>query len=460
MTHRFSFSVALLLIASLLVLLACGDGEATPTPDSNSTPAVSVPTMVPTQSPTPQPPTPQITTPTPPPSTPNLELTPTPQPATTPPPPPTPAPTPQLSTLDQLKKNAAEFRYEIGSHGGTYTFATISEPLTFNFALSTDTSSSNVLGRLFEGLTETSWLDDKVEPALAESWQVSEDGLTWTFRIRQDVQWHDGQPFTAHDVDFTFNDIIYNPDIDASDRATFHFRSLDENGQWQDSPMTVQALDDYTVECVLPVPFAPFLRYMGTAIFPKHILKQHVDDGSFATTWAINTDPTEIIGTGPFTIETYAPGDRVVFRRNPNYWMQDADGNNLPYLDRIVQIIVPESGDVLDIFLSGESDTHGVLGEELAQLELLQQDGNFTIHKRGPGFGTTFLAFNMNPGQDPDTGQAYLDPHKLRWFTNTKFRQAVAHAVDKDAIIQDVQHGVGYPQWSSVSPSAGDFHNP
>ena len=66
----------------------------------------------------------------------------------------------------------------------------------------------------------------------------------------------------------------------------------------------------------------------------------------------------------------------------------------------------------------------------------------------------------MNPGKDPDTGEPYLAPEKLEWFRNKQFRQAVAHVIDKDTIIDKVQHGQGYPQWSSISPAAGDFHNP
>ena len=466
---RFPWVLALLLIASLLALVACeGDG-------ATATPTVEAPTAEPTRGaapvPLPSTPTPQSATPeprgaTPTPTTPKPTTPPatsTPRPATPTPRAVTPIPEPtdtELSTVDQLKQNAAEFEYEIGHHGGSYRFATISKPLTFNPAIANDASSSGVLSYVFEGLTETSWLDDRVEPALAESWEHSEDGLTWTFHLRQDVRWHDGQPFTAHDVDFTFNRITYNHDIASSDSATFHFRVQDKNGGWQESPMTVRALNDYTVECVLPVPFAPFLRSMGTAIYPKHILEKHVDDGTFESTWDINTNPTEIIGTGPFTIESYLPGERVVFARNPNYWLKDADGNNLPYLDRIEQVIVPELDDELASFLSGESDTHGVLGEELVQLEMLQGDLNFSLHKRGPAFGTTFLAFNMNPGQAPDTGADYLESEKLRWFQNTQFRRAVAHVVDKDTIISEVQHGIGYPQWSSVSPAAGDFHNP
>ncbi len=367
----------------------------------------------------------------------------------------------QSAVVDQMRKNVEEFEYKAGKRGGALTFATISDPLTFNLAISTDASSSGVLGYLFEGLTETSWLTDEVEPALAQSWEHSADGLTWTFYLRRDVQWHDGEPLTAHDVDFTFNRIIYNQDIPASSRPSFNFRFLDEQtGEWQQAPMTVTALDDYTVQCVLPAPFAPFLRSMGTAIYPKHILEPHVDDGTFVDTWGLDTPPAEIIGTGPFTIATYEPGQRVVMQRNPSYWLRDDAGNPLPYLDQVVHLIVPDLDAELALFLSGDSDAYGVRGEDYARLEPMQEEGNFTMHRRGPAFGTTFMGFNMNPGVSPDTGQPYVAPEKLRWFQNLQFRQAVAHTIDKATMVAQVQHGLGYPQWASISPAAGDFHNP
>ena len=363
------------------------------------------------------------------------------------------------ATVEQLVRNADRFEYSTGKRGGALTLATISDPLTFNLAVANDASSSGVLGYLFEGLTEISWLTDEVEPALAESWEHSDDGLTWTFNLRRDVKWHDGQPFTAHDVEFTFNKIIYNDEIPASSRPAFTFRYL-EGGEWTQGEMTVTALDDYTVFCELPVSFAPFLRSMGTAIYPKHILEPYVDDGTFATTWDISTDPAEIIGTGPFTIGLYAPAERVVMKRNPNYWLKDDDGSSLPYLDEVIHIIVPDLETELIKFRAGETDVHGVLGENFAMLEPLQEEENFTIHKRGPNFGTTFLVFNMNAGTNEETGEAYVAAEKLRWFQEKQFRHAVAHSMDKDAIIEDVQHGLGYPQWASISPSAGDFHNP
>ena len=365
------------------------------------------------------------------------------------------------NVVERMRENVEEFEYQGGKQGGVLTIATISDPLTFNLAIATDASSSGVLGYLFEGLTETSWLTDEVEPALAQSWERSEDGLTWVFHLRRDVRWHDGEPLTAHDVDFTFNRIIYNQDIPASAHPAFNFRFLDEeSGEWREAPMTVTALDDYTVQCVLPVSFAPFLRSMGTAIYPKHVLEPHVDDGTFNDTWNIDTDPAKIIGAGPFTIASYQPGQRVVMQRNPDYWLRDDAGNRLPYLDRIVHLIVPDLEAELALFLSGDSDAHGVQGEEYARLEPLQEEGNFTIHRRGPAFGTTFMGFNMNPGSAPDTGEPYVAQEKLRWFQNVQFRQAVAHSIDKQRIIEEVQHGLAYSQWASISPAAGDFHNP
>ena len=362
-------------------------------------------------------------------------------------------PADRAATLSRLMQNAEEFEYAVGKHGGALTVATTSGPLTFNLALSNDASSNAVLGYLFEGLTQTSWLTDRVEPSLAESWEHSDDGLTWTFHLRDDVRWHDGTPFTAHDVDFTFNRIIYNDDFRAYARDTF-------TSAWQERRMTVTALDDQTVQFVLPAPFAPFLRAMGTSIYPKHILEPRVDDGTFADTWNISADPTTVIGTGPFTIASYQPGQRVVLNRNPDYWLKDAAGNSLPYLDQIVRVIVPNADDALTLFRTGQTDIYGVRGQEFEELAALRQDENFSIHRQGPGFGTTFLTFNMNPGVNPGTGEPYVAPEKLNWFQNRQFRRAVAHVIDKETIISEVQHGLGYPQWSSISPAAGDFHNP
>ena len=366
-----------------------------------------------------------------------------------------------LGLVHRLKQNAAEFRYEVGKPGGTLTYSTISGPKTFNLAISTETSSSEILGYVFEGLVETSWLTAEVEPSLAERWESSEDGLVWTFFLRKDVKWADGAPFSADDVIFTFSKIIYNDDIPASARPGLTIRYLDAATRtWKKGQVKAEKIDPHTVSFTLPVPFAPFLRSMETSIYPKHILERHVDDGTFTSTWDVGTDPGDIIGTGPFAIERYDLGERIVLKRNPRYWQRDATGNPLPYLDRIIYLVVPNLATSLLKFQAGETDILNVTGEHFPILKPQEAAKNFTLYKRGPNFGTTFLALNMNAGKNPKNEAPFVDPVKLRWFRTLAFRKALAHSIDKDSIIDNVMNGLGYPQWAAVSPAAGDFHNP
>ena len=202
-------------------------------------------------------------------------------------------------------------------HGGELVFSTTSDPKSFNDIIAKETSTTLVTSHIFEGLTTTNAFTTKVEPHLAERWDVSEDGLRWTFYLRKDVLWNDGQPFTADDVVFTFNDLIYNPDIPSSARDIF---TLDGR------EFKVEKIDGYTVTFELLVKFAPFLRGMGQGIMPKHKLKAIVDKGDFNFTWGIDTPPREIVGTGPYMLVRYDPGQRLVFERNPNYWKRAPSG--------------------------------------------------------------------------------------------------------------------------------------
>lgn len=366
-----------------------------------------------------------------------------------------------LGLVDRLKQNAAEFRHETGKPGGTLTYSTISGPKTFNLAISTETSSSEILDYVFEGLVETSWLTAEVEPSLAERWESSEDGLVWTFFLRKDVKWADGAPFSADDVVFTFSKIIYNDDIPASARPGLTIRYLDAATRtWKKGQVKAEKIGPHTVRFTLPVPFAPFLRSMETSIYPRHILERHVDDGTFTSTWDVGTEPADIIGTGPFTIERYDVGERIVLKRNPRYWQRDATGNPLPYLDRVVYLVVPNLATSLLKFQAGETDILNVTGEHFPILKPQEAAKDFTLYKRGPNFGTTFLTLNMNAGKNPKNDAPFVDPVKLGWFRTLAFRKALAHSIDKDSIIDNVMNGLGYPQWAAVSPAAGDFHNP
>lgn len=337
-------------------------------------------------------------------------------------------------------------------YGGSLVEAISLDPKTFNTVVSTDANSGAAVGLLFESLTKEDMETLKVIPNLAQSWDVSTDGLQWTFHLRQDVQWFDGAPLTADDVVFTFNDLIYNPDIPSSSKDI-----LTIDGKI----FKVEKIDAYTVRFTLPVKFAPFLRAMaGEPILPRHCLWKAVRDKKFNFTWGIDTPPSQIIGTGPFMLSEYHPGERLVYKRNPHYWKKSSQGASLPYLDTIIGLIIQDPQAQLLKFIDGEIDDIAVSGVDYPLLKPMEKKKNFIIYEAGPNDGARFVAFNENPRVNPKTHKPYVDPAKLSWFTNLEFRRAVAHAIDRTKIIEIAGNGFGDPQNGPMSPSDGFFYNP
>lgn len=340
---------------------------------------------------------------------------------------------------------------EIGTHGGELVLSTISDPKSFNPIIAKETSTTTITNHIFEGLTRTNGVTTEVEPNLAERWEVDPEGLVWTFYLGKDVKWSDGRPFTADDVVFTFRRLIYNPDIPNSARDIFTIEGKE---------FKVEKVGRFTVRFTLPVKFAPFLRGMGQEILPKHRLEAIVGKGEFNFAWGVDASPDEIVGTGPYTLSKYLSGQRVILERNPHYWRRDRAGNRLPYIDRIIYLIVQSQDVSLLKFQEGTLDTYGLRGSDYPILKPKEKEGNFTIFNTGPAFGTNFLVFNLNSGTNEETKKPFVEPKKLAWFTNLEFRRAVAHAIDRRSIIEIVMNGLGDPQYSSMSPSAGFFYNP
>jgi peptide/nickel transport system substrate-binding protein len=340
---------------------------------------------------------------------------------------------------------------QIGLPGGTLTLATISDPKSFNPIVAKETSTTEITGLIFEGLTRLNGVTLEVQPHLARSWTVSEDGLTWIFHLRDDVIWQDGHKFSADDVVFTFNDLIYNPQIPASARDIFTIE-----GKF----FRVEKIDDYKVKFILPRKFAPFLMGMSQEILPRHVLEESLKEGKFNFTWGLDTPLEQIVGTGPYKLIKYLPGEKVILESNPLYWKKDARGNRLPYIEKIAYLVVQSQDTAFLKFKEGEIDYYGMRGEDYPALKPKEKKGNFTVFNTGPAFGENFLVFNQNPDINPQTGKPFVEPKKLKWFRNKKFRQALAHAIDKASLINIVLNGLGLSQNSSMSPSSGLFYNP
>ena len=334
-------------------------------------------------------------------------------------------------------------------YGGTLVLALTSDPKSFNPILAKETSTTAITGHIFEGLTTVDPFTLKVIPNLAESWESSRDGLTWTFVLREGLCWSDGAPFTAEDVAFTFGDLIFNDDIPNSSRDIFTLAG---------KPIRVEAVDARTVRFILPVKFAPFLRSLSQEILPKHVLADAVRNNKFNFTWGIDTKLSGIVGMGAYLISDYQPGRRVVFKPNPYYWKKGPAGEKLPYIQKIEYVIVPSLDVELLKFLEGSIDAYSMRGMDYPLLKPKEKAKDFTVYDLGPDMGSSFITFNQNPGINARTGKPFVAPHKLAWFKDIRFRRAVAHAVDKKRIIDIVKNGLGYPQDSAESPAVGQFY--
>jgi peptide/nickel transport system substrate-binding protein len=349
-----------------------------------------------------------------------------------------------------LQQAAERFTPVIGTYGGEMVLSMLSEPVSFNPITATDPVTLALLRHQYEGLVRINGVSLKPEPCLASSWEASPDGLDWTFHIRQGVQWSDSATFSAYDVEFTFNSLVFNDSINPNpSRDAFLIKG---------KLPRVKAADSLTVTFTLPSPFAPFLRLMTQEILPGHKYSGLARRSRFASALSIQTPPDSMIGTGPFLLEVFVSSQKAVFRKNPLYWRKDSAGNRLPYLDKLEYTLVLDHGTEKTKMLARELDCFSGTGEDIADFQK-EDGGAYAVLRCGPASGSNFLVFNQNTGKDEKTGRPFVDPVKRTWFRNESFRKAVAFALDRKRIIDTVFCGYGYPQWSPMSPSEGLFYD-
>jgi peptide/nickel transport system substrate-binding protein len=334
--------------------------------------------------------------------------------------------------------------------------STLGDPKTFNAVVSNE--SPTPLSLMYEGLLTENAITGKLEPNLAEKWEISPDKKTVTFTLRENLKWSDGQPLTVDDILFTFRDVYMNPKIPSDTQDVLKI------GKQRLFP-SVRKVSDRQIEFTTPEPFAPFLRVLGLGILPKHALEKTVtqtgSDGNplILSTWGTDTDPREVICNGPYTLESYRATERLIFRRNPHYWRKDAQGNQQPYIERIVWSIVQNRDTELLQFRSGGLDISEPLRpEDFPILKREEKRGGFTVHMGGTRPLTTFMAFNLNQGKR--NGRPLVNPVKSKWFNNVKFRQAVAYAIDREKINNNLYRGLGVLINSTILPISPYYLSP
>ena len=356
-------------------------------------------------------------------------------------------------SVEAVQSSAETFQYSRGVYGGELRLNLGDDPQTFNVVLSTDAVTSGLLDWLYEGLLTRNRVTYKVEPRLAASMPepMDSDGLVWEVQLRDDVTWSDGEPLTADDVVFTMNRIIYNNDIPTSQRYAWQLEDVDpDTGKPIVRQVLVERVNRFRVRYTLPYRWAYFSDSLGQSIYPKHILEPSVDDGRFSSMWDKSVDPREVIGCGMYKLDSYRDGERIIMTRNPTYYRFNQFGDRMPYIDRIVYSIIRGSDLSRDAFKEGRLDMTAVAGKDFKDMFRQQAIEDYTIYRRGPSTATRFLVLNQNPRSDA-TGKPYIPPHKLAWFRDVRFRKALTHAIDRDAIREVIFNGQAYPQHSCVS---------
>ena len=220
-------------------------------------------------------------------------------------------------------------------------------------------------------------------------------------------------------------------------------------------------VDDLTVRVVTPEVLAPFLQFVSSApVLPKHILAREVRAKNFLNAYAVNANPQAIVGSGPFRLRDARAGKVILLERNPEYYAVDKKGVRLPYLDEIQMNVAPDGGMASFFFFQNQSDVcESVRPETRAQFEtaFAKRGGRFV--ELGAGVECNYFWFNQNTNTDA-AGRPFVNPAKLKWFRDKKFRQAVSCALDRARMVQEIYGGRGQPVLTFVTAENSKWNNP
>ncbi|MGA1863458.1 MAG: peptide-binding protein [bacterium] len=265
--------------------------------------------------------------------------------------------------------------------------------------LATDSASADIANHVHNGIVKYD-KDIKVVGDLAESWDISDDGLIITFHLRRNVKWHDGEPFTAQDCLFTYKKMI---DPNVATPYSQDFLRVKE----------AKILDDYTFQVTYEEPFAPAFESWMMGIIPKHLL-----ENEDLNTTDFNRHP---IGTGPYKFKEWITGQRIVLEAFDDYF------EGRPYIDQYITRIIPE---MATMFLELQRQGIDYMGLNPVRYTLQTNTPFFQKNFRKfryPSFGYTYMGYNLN------------DPK----FSDKRVRHALTYAIDREGIIKGVLLGLG-----------------
>lgn len=295
-----------------------------------------------------------------------------------------------------------------------------SDPDTFNPAMSSAVQNRAVGCLIYQGLVRV----DKeyvIHPQLASSWEVSPDGLTYTFELQSGVTWTDGEAFDADDVVYSLNEVVkLSPSFAAAARNI----------------ASVEAVDSDTVQVNLSSPFGPFLMSLSCDLGGAGIVPQHIFEGTDIPTNPASTDAP--VGTGPFMLDEWDSGAQVTLVKNPTYWRE-----GMPYLDEIDFRIIPQANARVLSLLAGEIDYIYHTWVDRNALDPVVDDDRFQVVDSG------------TPGDFTMVTNVRIEP-----FSDVEVRRALFQAIDFDYLVKGPMRGWGDHVHSAINSGLGWAHNP
>ncbi|HLL73851.1 MAG TPA: ABC transporter substrate-binding protein [Pyrinomonadaceae bacterium] len=331
-----------------------------------------------------------------------------------------------------------------GGRGGNLSYRLSAAPKTFNYIMAAD-EPTNLVAFFLLASRPVEFDHDRQDyaPALAESWRRSDDMRSVEITLRDGLKFSDGQPLTSEDVAFTLR-ALYDPKV-----ASPIYSDAMKIG---DKPFEARVVDPRRLTVVFPEPVLVPENYLSNlGVLPRHALEPELQKGAFDKAYGVTADPKSVVTSGKFMVEASAPGERVVLRRNPNYWMKDSAGSALPYLDTLTLEVITDENNAVARLRQGALDIYDRLRPaDFASLRDAQGAGA-RAYDLGPGLYSDTLWFNLNPGKRAD-GKPYVDPVKLAWFADARFRRAVSHAVDRQTIARNVWLGLATPLHGFITP--------
>ncbi|GAA5235178.1 ABC transporter substrate-binding protein [Verticiella sediminum] len=303
--------------------------------------------------------------------------------------------------------------------GGTLITAIYPAPNQLNVTFNNQYANSAVSSNIFDGLFT---YDDaqNAHGVLATSWDVSPDGLAITLNLRQGVKWHDGEPFTSADVRYSILEVLKK----VHPRARITFSAVED----------VETPDAHTAVLRLSRPAPVILNSLNTV--EAQIIPRHLYEGTDVRTNPYNAKP---VGTGPFRFKEWRKGQYVELERNPDYWDEGK-----PYLDRVIFRDIPDPAGRAAALETGDIQYLPFAGVPFSDVERLRKQEDLVFEQRGYVYNAQiyFLMFNL---KRPVTG-------------NLKVRQAFAHALDKQGLIDTVWYGLSRPADGPIPSTLTRFY--